>query len=63
MDGESFSLIPMLSGLASGLALFLHGMTMMSNAMRAMAGCRLSRIHAVNYRGAMMKPTALGAGK
>lgn len=46
MDGESFSLIPMLIGLAGGLALFLHGMTMMSNAMRAMAGCRLKNIMA-----------------
>jgi len=46
MDDESFSLIPMLIGLAGGLALFLHGMTMMSNAMRAMAGCRLKSIMA-----------------
>lgn len=36
----------MLLGLAGGLALFLHGMTMMSNAMRAMAGCRLKSIMA-----------------
>jgi phosphate:Na+ symporter len=34
----------MLIGLAGGLALFLHGMTMMSNAMRAMAGSRLKTI-------------------
>lgn len=46
MDNEPFSLIPMLIGLAGGLALFLHGMTMMSNAMRAMAGCRLKSIMA-----------------
>jgi phosphate:Na+ symporter len=46
MDDEAFSLIPMLIGLAGGLALFLHGMTMMSNAMRAMAGCRLKSIMA-----------------
>ncbi len=46
MDDESFSLIPMLIGLAGGLALFLHGMTMMSNAMRAMAGCQLKSIMA-----------------
>ena len=46
MDDASFSLIPMLIGLAGGLALFLHGMTMMSNAMRAMAGCRLKSIMA-----------------
>ncbi len=36
----------MLIGLAGGLALFLHGMTMMSNAMRAMAGSRLKTIMA-----------------
>jgi len=46
MDTESFALIPMLIGMAGGLALFLHGMTMMSNAMRAMAGCRLKTIMA-----------------
>jgi phosphate:Na+ symporter len=46
MDNEHFSLIPMLIGLAGGLALFLHGMTMMSNAMRAMAGCQLKSIMA-----------------
>lgn len=46
MDDETFSLIPMLIGLAGGLAFFLHGMTMMSNAMRAMAGCRLKTIMA-----------------
>jgi phosphate:Na+ symporter len=46
MDDATFSLIPMLIGLAGGLALFLHGMTMMSNAMRAMAGCRLKSIMA-----------------
>lgn len=36
----------MLIGLAGGLALFLHGMTMMSSAMRAMAGSRLKVIMA-----------------
>jgi phosphate:Na+ symporter len=36
----------MLIGLAGGLALFLHGMTTMSNAMRAMAGSRLKTIMA-----------------
>jgi phosphate:Na+ symporter len=36
----------MLIGLAGGLALFLHGMTMMSDAMRAMAGSRLKSIMA-----------------
>jgi phosphate:Na+ symporter len=46
MDAEPFSLIAMLIGLAGGLALFLHGMTMMSNAMRAMAGSRLKSIMA-----------------
>jgi len=46
MEKESLSLIPMLIGLAGGLALFLHGMTMMSNAMRAMAGSRLKSIMA-----------------
>lgn len=46
MEDETFSLIPMLIGLAGGLALFLHGMTMMSNAMRAMAGCQLKSIMA-----------------
>lgn len=46
MDYESLSLAPMLIGLAGGLALFLHGMTMMSNAMRAMAGSQLNTIMA-----------------
>jgi phosphate:Na+ symporter len=46
MDDQSLSLAPMLIGLAGGLALFLHGMTMMSNAMRAMAGSRLKTIMA-----------------
>jgi len=46
METPSFSIITMLIGLAGGLALFLHGMTMMSNAMRAMAGCRLKSIMA-----------------
>ena len=36
----------MLIGLAGGLALFLHGMTMMSNSLRAMAGSRLKEIMA-----------------
>lgn len=46
MDYASLSLGPMLIGLAGGLALFLHGMTMMSNALRAMAGSRLKTIMA-----------------
>ena len=46
MDQESLSLAPMLIGLAGGLALFLYGMTMMSNAMRVMAGSRLKTIMA-----------------
>lgn len=46
MDQESLSLAPMLIGLAGGLALFLHGMTMMSNSLRAMAGSRLKEIMA-----------------
>jgi len=46
MDYASLSLAPMLIGLAGGLALFLHGMTMMSNALRAMAGSRLKTIMA-----------------
>lgn len=46
MDDETLSLAPMLIGLAGGLALFLHGMTMMSDAMRAMAGSRLKAIMA-----------------
>ncbi len=46
MNDESFSLMTMLIGLAGGLALFLHGMTMMSNAMRAMAGGKLKGIMA-----------------
>jgi phosphate:Na+ symporter len=46
MDKDTVSLIPMFIGLAGGLALFLHGMTMMANAMRAMAGCRLKSIMA-----------------
>jgi Na+/phosphate symporter len=33
MDYANLSLAPMLIGLAGGLALFLHGMTMMSNAL------------------------------
>ena len=43
---DSLLLIPMLVGLAGGLALFLHGMTMMSNAMRAMAGAQIKTIMA-----------------
>ena len=43
---DSLLLIPMLVGLAGGLALFLHGMTMMSNAMRAMAGSQIKTIMA-----------------
>jgi phosphate:Na+ symporter len=46
MYDESLSLLPMLIGLAGGLALFLHGMTMMSNSLRAMAGSRLKEIMA-----------------
>lgn len=46
MDQESLSFAPMLIGLAGGLALFLHGMTMMSNSLRAMAGSRLKEIMA-----------------
>jgi phosphate:Na+ symporter len=46
MDYESLPLVAMLIGLAGGLALFLHGMTMMSAAMRAMAGSRLKTIMA-----------------
>jgi phosphate:Na+ symporter len=46
MNYESFSLTPMLIGLSGGLALFLHGMTMMSNSMRAMAGSQLKTIMA-----------------
>ena len=46
MHYESLSLAPMLIGLVGGLALFLHGMTMMSNAMRAMAGSQLKSIMA-----------------
>jgi phosphate:Na+ symporter len=44
--GDSLPLLPMLIGLAGGLALFLHGMTMMSNSLRAMAGSRLKEIMA-----------------
>ncbi len=46
MDDPPFPLMTMLLGLAGGLALFLHGMTMMSNAMRAMAGSQLQTIMA-----------------
>jgi phosphate:Na+ symporter len=46
MDYESLSWLSMAIGLAGGLALFLHGMTMMSNALRAMAGSRLNEIMA-----------------
>jgi phosphate:Na+ symporter len=46
MDYEPLSLLTMLIGLAGGLALFLHGMTMMSNALRAMAGSRMKEIMA-----------------
>jgi phosphate:Na+ symporter len=46
MNDDSLSLATMLLGLAGGLALFLHGMTMMSNAMRAMAGSQLQTIMA-----------------
>ena len=46
MDYEPLSWLTMLIGLAGGLALFLHGMTMMSNALRAMAGSRMKEIMA-----------------
>jgi phosphate:Na+ symporter len=46
MDYEPLSWLTMLIGLAGGLALFLHGMTMMSNALRAMAGSRMKDIMA-----------------
>lgn len=46
MEYASLPLVTMLIGLAGGLALFLHGMTMMSTAMRAMAGSRLKTIMA-----------------
>jgi phosphate:Na+ symporter len=46
MEYEPLSLLTMLIGLAGGLALFLHGMTMMSNALRAMAGSRMKEIMA-----------------
>jgi phosphate:Na+ symporter len=46
MDYASLPLVSMLIGLIGGLALFLHGMTMMSTAMRAMAGSRLKTIMA-----------------
>ncbi len=46
MDYESLSWLTMLIGLAGGLALFLHGMTMMSNALREMAGSRMKDIMA-----------------
>ncbi|HMN75747.1 MAG TPA: Na/Pi cotransporter family protein [Burkholderiaceae bacterium] len=46
MDHEPLPLVAMLIGLVGGLALFLHGMTMMSGAMRAMAGSRLNDIMA-----------------
>ena len=46
LDYASLPLVSMLIGLTGGLALFLHGMTMMSTAMRAMAGSRLKSIMA-----------------
>ncbi|HMO44898.1 MAG TPA: Na/Pi cotransporter family protein [Rubrivivax sp.] len=46
MAHEGLALVPMLIGLVGGLALFLHGMSMMSDAMRAMAGSRLKTIMA-----------------
>ncbi len=46
MDYEPLPVVAMLIGLAGGLALFLHGMTMMSGAMRAMAGSKLKTIMA-----------------
>jgi phosphate:Na+ symporter len=46
MDYEPLSWLTMVIGLAGGLALFLHGMTMMSNALRAMAGSRMKDIMA-----------------
>jgi len=44
MDYASLSLAPALIALAGGLAFFLHGMTMMSNALRAMAVSRLKAL-------------------
>ena len=46
MEHEPLALAPMLIGLVGGLALFLHGMSMMSGAMRSMAGSRLKTIMA-----------------
>ncbi len=46
MAHEPLALAPMLIGLVGGLALFLHGMSMMSGAMRSMAGSRLKSIMA-----------------
>jgi phosphate:Na+ symporter len=46
MEHEALPLAGMLIGLVGGLALFLHGMTLMSDAMRAMAGSRLKTIMA-----------------
>ena len=46
MEADSLLLIPMLIGLAGGLALFLHGMTLMSNALRTMAGSQIKTIMA-----------------
>ena len=46
MYEDSLQLIPMLIGLAGGLAMFLHGMTLMSNGMRTMAGSQIKTIMA-----------------
>ncbi len=46
MNDNSLLLIPMLIGLAGGLAMFLHGMTLMSTGMRTMAGSQIKTIMA-----------------
>ena len=46
MEHEALPWVAMLIGLVGGLALFLHGMTLMSEAMRAMAGSQLKTIMA-----------------
>lgn len=46
MDEQGIAWATMIMGLAGGLALFLHGMTMMSTALKAMAGSRLKSIMA-----------------
>ncbi|TVR09937.1 MAG: Na/Pi cotransporter family protein [Planctomycetota bacterium] len=46
VDEQGISWATMIMGLAGGLALFLHGMTMMSTALKAMAGSQLKTIMA-----------------